>query len=182
MGSGRISDGVKAAAANAAIFLGSLTPPYEPVNGPLTETLHFHEPNLTGLCLQGRDCRLAGLATASGHTKKVLMTFSDAMRRVRRPLAVFAAAAVVIAAGTLVGLALPPSLESDFSPGARLLVPGVEREFRWRNQHQAWRNAANRERRRRPAAPRLYRFTEILIRLRRPAARQQDRYRLSRGG
>ena len=49
------------------------------------------------------------------------MTFSDAMRRVRRPLIVFAAAAVVIAAGTLVGLALPPYAISQkgrqFHPG-----------------------------------------------------------------
>jgi plastocyanin len=36
------------------------------------------------------------------------MNFNDATRRVRRPLAVLAAAALVIAAGTLVGLALPP--------------------------------------------------------------------------
>ena len=36
------------------------------------------------------------------------MTFNDAMRRIRRPFAVLAAAALVIAAGTLVGLALPP--------------------------------------------------------------------------
>jgi len=36
------------------------------------------------------------------------MSFSDAMRHVRRGLAVLAAATVVIAAGTLVGLALPP--------------------------------------------------------------------------
>src|SRR5260370_38204445 len=42
-GSGRISDRVKAAAANASIFLGSLTQTYEPVNGPLTGTPHFQE-------------------------------------------------------------------------------------------------------------------------------------------
>jgi len=68
------------------------------------------------------DCRPADLATAIGHAKKVLMTFSDAMRRVRRPLAVvLAAAGVVIAAGTMVGLALPPYAISQkgrqFHPG-----------------------------------------------------------------
>jgi plastocyanin len=49
------------------------------------------------------------------------MSFSDAMWRVRRPLAVFAAAVIVIAAGTLVGLALPPYAISQkgrqFHPG-----------------------------------------------------------------
>jgi plastocyanin len=49
------------------------------------------------------------------------MTLNDAMRRVRRPLAVLAAACVVIAAGTLVGLALPPYAISQkgrqFHPG-----------------------------------------------------------------
>src|SRR3974390_82429 len=67
------------------------------------------------------DCRLPGLATASGHAKKVSMSFNDAMRRVRRPFAVLAAAALVIAAGTLVGLALPPYAISQkgrqFHPG-----------------------------------------------------------------
>src|SRR5436853_7803847 len=41
--SGRISDGVKGAAANVSIFLGSLTQTYELVNGPLTGTPHFQE-------------------------------------------------------------------------------------------------------------------------------------------
>jgi len=36
------------------------------------------------------------------------MSFNDAMRRVRRLLAVLAAAAVVVAAGTLVGIAVSP--------------------------------------------------------------------------
>jgi plastocyanin len=49
------------------------------------------------------------------------MIFSDATRRVRRPFAVLAAAALVIAAGTLVGLALPPYAISQkgrqFHPG-----------------------------------------------------------------
>jgi plastocyanin len=98
--------------------LGSLTRSYEAVNGPLTDTLHFHELNLSALCLQGR---LPGLVTALGHAKKVSMTFSDATRRVRRPFAVLAAAALVIAAGTLVGLALPPYAISQkgrqFHPG-----------------------------------------------------------------
>jgi len=49
------------------------------------------------------------------------MTFNDAMRRARRSFAVVAAAALVIAAGTLVGLALPPYAISQkgrqFHPG-----------------------------------------------------------------
>jgi plastocyanin len=49
------------------------------------------------------------------------MTFNDAMRRVHRLFAVLAAAALVIAAGTLVGLALPPYAISQkgrqFHPG-----------------------------------------------------------------
>jgi plastocyanin len=53
--------------------------------------------------------------------KKPSMTLNDAMRRVRRPLAVLAAAFIVIAAGTLVGLALPPYAISQkgrqFHPG-----------------------------------------------------------------
>jgi plastocyanin len=58
---------------------------------------------------------------AFGHAKKVSMTLSDATRRIRRPFAVLSAAAVVIAAGTLVGLALPPYAISQkgrqFHPG-----------------------------------------------------------------
>jgi len=49
------------------------------------------------------------------------MTPHDAMRRLRRPLAVLAAAFIVIAAGTLVGLALTPYAISQkgrqFHPG-----------------------------------------------------------------
>jgi len=49
------------------------------------------------------------------------MTVNDAMRHVRRPLAVLAAAFIVTAAGTLVGLALPPYAISQkgrqFHPG-----------------------------------------------------------------
>jgi plastocyanin len=58
---------------------------------------------------------------AFGHAKKVSMTLSDATRRIRRPFAVLSAAALVIAAGTLVGLALPPYAISQkgrqFHPG-----------------------------------------------------------------
>jgi plastocyanin len=53
--------------------------------------------------------------------KKASMTLHDAMRRLRRPVAVVAAALIVIAAGTLVGLALPPYAISQkgrqFHPG-----------------------------------------------------------------
>jgi hypothetical protein len=53
MGSGRISNGVKAAAANAAIFLGSLTPPYEFVNGALTGRPHFfNQDDLSSLAVR----------------------------------------------------------------------------------------------------------------------------------
>lgn len=49
------------------------------------------------------------------------MVFNDAMKRVRRLFAVLSAAAVVIAAGTLIGLALPPYAISQkgrqFHPG-----------------------------------------------------------------
>ena len=49
------------------------------------------------------------------------MNFSDATRHIRRALAVLSAAALVIAAGTLVGLALPPYAISQkgrqFHPG-----------------------------------------------------------------
>jgi plastocyanin len=49
------------------------------------------------------------------------MSFNDTMRRVRRPFAVLAAAVIVIAAGTLVGLALPSYAISQkgrqFHPG-----------------------------------------------------------------
>jgi plastocyanin len=41
-------------------------------------------------------------------TKKESMTFSDAMRHVRRAFAVLSAAAILIGLGTLVGLALQP--------------------------------------------------------------------------
>jgi plastocyanin len=53
--------------------------------------------------------------------KKASMTLHEAMRRLRRPAAVLAAAFIVIAAGTLVGLALPPYAISQkgrqFHPG-----------------------------------------------------------------
>jgi plastocyanin len=53
--------------------------------------------------------------------KKASMTLHDAMRRLRRPVAVLAAALIVIAAGTLVGLALTPYAISQkgrqFHPG-----------------------------------------------------------------
>jgi plastocyanin len=49
------------------------------------------------------------------------MSFSDALSRIRRPLAVVATAAALIAAGTLVGLALPQYSISqkgrEFHPG-----------------------------------------------------------------
>ena len=49
------------------------------------------------------------------------MSFKDALRRLRRPFAVLAAAALVTTAGTLVGLALPPYAISQkgrqFHPG-----------------------------------------------------------------
>src|ERR1700745_1481844 len=58
---------------------------------------------------------------AFGHAKKVSMNFSHATRHIRCALAVLSAAAVVIAAGTLVGLALPPYAISQkgrqFHPG-----------------------------------------------------------------
>jgi plastocyanin len=64
--------------------------------------------------------RVAALP-AVRHAKKVLMTFHDVIRRLRRPLAVLAAATLVIAAGTLVGLALSPYAISQkgrqFHPG-----------------------------------------------------------------
>ena len=56
------------------------------------------------------------------------MTFNDAMRRLRRPFAVFVAAALLIAAGTLVGLALPPYPISQkgrqFHPGEIIIRHG----------------------------------------------------------
>jgi plastocyanin len=62
-----------------------------------------------------------GSEQPSGMRKKASMTLIDAMRRVRRPLAVLAAAFIVIAAGTLVGLALSPYAISQkgrqFHPG-----------------------------------------------------------------
>jgi plastocyanin len=64
--------------------------------------------------------RVAALP-AVRHAKSVLMTFHDVIRRLRRPLAVLAAATLVIAAGTLVGLALSPYAISQkgrqFHPG-----------------------------------------------------------------
>ena len=58
---------------------------------------------------------------AFGHAKKVSMNFSDATRHIRRALAALSAAALVIAAGTLVGLALSPYAISQkgrqFHPG-----------------------------------------------------------------
>jgi plastocyanin len=60
-------------------------------------------------------------ASGFGHARKASMRLNDAMRRIRRPLAVLAAALIVIAAGTLVGLALPPYAISQkgrqFHPG-----------------------------------------------------------------
>src|SRR5689334_15278754 len=67
------------------------------------------------------DCRLLGSEPPSGSRRKASMTLNDAMRRVRRPLAVLAAACVVIAAGTLVGLALPPY---EISQKGRQFHPG----------------------------------------------------------
>src|SRR5262245_20767324 len=56
-----------------------------------------------------------------GYAKKQLMAFNNATRRSRRPFAVLAGAVLVIAAGTLVGLALPPYAISQkgrqFHPG-----------------------------------------------------------------
>jgi len=56
-----------------------------------------------------------------GYAKKLLMAFNNATRRCRRPFAVLAGAVLVIAAGTLVGLALPPYAISQkgrqFHPG-----------------------------------------------------------------
>jgi plastocyanin len=58
---------------------------------------------------------------AFGHAKKVSMTLSDATRRICRLFAVLLAAALVVAAGTLVGLAFPPYAISQkgrqFHPG-----------------------------------------------------------------
>jgi plastocyanin len=49
------------------------------------------------------------------------MTFNGVLKRVRRPLAVLCGATIVVAAGTLVGLALPPYAISQkgrqFHPG-----------------------------------------------------------------
>lgn len=60
-------------------------------------------------------------ASSLGHARKASMSLNDAMKRIRRPLAVLAAAFIVIAAGTLVGLALPPYAISQkgrqFHPG-----------------------------------------------------------------
>jgi len=87
------------------------------------------------------------------------MTIKDAIWHLRRPLVVSTAAAVLIGLGTLVGLALP-----------QYSISQKGREFR-RNQHQVRRDIANRQRRCRPVASLLRRFPQILIRLRRPAAR-----------
>jgi plastocyanin len=63
----------------------------------------------------------AGPRDAFQACKKVAMTFNDAMRRVRRLFAALVAAVTIIAAGTLVGLALPPYAISQkgrqFHPG-----------------------------------------------------------------
>jgi plastocyanin len=64
---------------------------------------------------------------------KVSMTFGHAISRVRRPLAVLCGAAIVIAAGTLVGLALPPYAISQkgrqFHPGEIIIKRGETLEI-----------------------------------------------------
>jgi plastocyanin len=71
--------------------------------------------------LQKQIVACGALRPAFGHAKKASMVFNDAMKRVRRLFAVLSAAAVVIAAGTLIGLALPPYAISQkgrqFHPG-----------------------------------------------------------------
>jgi plastocyanin len=66
------------------------------------------------------DCRLLGSERPAGMRKKASITVHEAMLRLRRPFAVLAAALVVIAAGTLVGLALPYGISQkgrQFHPG-----------------------------------------------------------------
>jgi plastocyanin len=64
---------------------------------------------------------------------KVSMTFGRVIRRVRGPLAVLCGAAIVIAAGTLVGLALPPYAISQkgrqFHPGEIVIKRGETLEI-----------------------------------------------------
>jgi plastocyanin len=64
---------------------------------------------------------------------KVSMTFGRAIRHVRGPLAVLCGAAIVIAAGTLVGLALPPYAISQkgrqFRPSEIIITRGETLEI-----------------------------------------------------
>lgn len=64
---------------------------------------------------------------------KVSMTSGRVIRRVRGPLAVLCGAAIVIAAGTLVGLALPPYAISQkgrqFHPGEIIIKRGETLEI-----------------------------------------------------
>ncbi len=92
------------------------------------------------------------------------MTFSDTTRRVRRPFAVLAAAALVIAAGTLVGLALPPYAISQkgrqFHPGEISIKRGETLQIVNDDGdllHHAYVNSP-----------------KFCVRFRRPAAGQQD--------